>query len=195
VNTSANFEQTVSLAVWKQQRTSTNNLLCGQINCYSNCQIDYKTNIPLDLRGFFGGSCRKCNHSLWNHHRCYSKWQKVIDTQVSIDQNMKTKWEAAKDGRERTAALVVASEKVLNDLDQVINRAINNLAQLVGRYSRLSLSGSFATQVSSTVRLLEQNYIALEGNGVGHDQLQRVKDSLDHMKRKLELLKNAKADV
>ena len=108
---------------------------------------------------------------------------------------MKTKWEAAKDGRERTAALVVASEKVLNDLDQVINRAINNLAQLVGRYSRLSLSGSFATQVSSTVRLLEQNYIALEGNGVGHDQLQRVKDSLDHMKRKLELLKNAKADV
>ena len=183
------------MLVWKQKRTPTNNMLCGQMNCYSNCHVDYKTTIPLELRGFFGGACRKCNHSLWNHHRCYAKWVQVNDTQVLVDSNMKKQWEAAKDGKERTVAIVAASEKVLYDLDQVINRAINNLAQLVERYARLSLSGSFAAQVNSAVKLLEQNYLALEGRGVGPDQLQRVRESLDHMKRKLELLNNARADV
>jgi hypothetical protein len=194
MSASADFEKIVKRVVWRQTRTTTNNMLCGQINCYSNCRIDYKTNIPLDLRGFFGGSCRKCNHSLWNHHRCYSMWEQVIDNQVSVDLNMKEQWEAAKDGKEKAAAIVAASEKALIELNQVINRAITNLEQLVERYAHLSLSGSFAAQVNSAVRLLEQNYVALEGNSVGQDQLLRVKDSLDHMKRKLALLNNAKAD-
>ena len=191
----ANFEKTVNMVVWKQTRSSTNNMLCGQMNCYSNCHINYKSNIPLDLRGFFGGSCRKCNHSLWYHHRCYAIWEQANDTQVLVDQNMKKQWEAAKDGKDKTAAIVAASEKAVYDIDQVINRAINNLAQLVERYARLSLSGSFAAQVSSAVRLLEQNYLALEGKGVGPDQLQRVNESLDHMRRKLELLNNARGNV
>jgi len=195
VNTSANFEKTVNLVVWRQTRTSTNNMLCGQINCYSNCHINYRTNIPLDLKGFFGGSCRKCTHSLWNHHRCYAKWEQITDTQVSVDLKLKKEWEAAMDGKAKTAVIIAASEKVSNDLDQVINRAVNNLSQLVERYARLALSGSFAVQVNSAVRLLEQNYLALEGNIVGQDQLQRVKDSLDHMKRKLVVLNKANKAV
>ena len=194
MNTSANFEQTVSLAVWKQQRTATNNLLCGQINCYSNCQIDYKTNIPLDLRGFFGGSCRKCNHSLWNHHRCRSKWEKVIHMKVSVDQGMK-EWEEAKDAKERTAILTTVREKVLRDLNQIISSATSELVQLVERYARLSLSGSFLAQVNSAVRLLELHYTGLGNKSVDQDQLQRVKVSLEHMKRKLTLLNTAKASA
>ena len=192
---SASFEKIVNTDVWKQKRSSTNNMLCGQMNCYSNCHTNYKTNIPLDLRGFFGGSCRKCDHSLWNHHRCYAIWEQVSDTQVLVDQNMKEQWEAARDVKEKTAAIVAASEKVVYDLDQVINRAINNLAQLVERYARLSLSGSFAAQVSSAVRLLEANYRALEVNGVGPNQLQRVNESLDQMRRKLELLNDTRGNV
>ena len=136
-----------------------------------------------------------CNHSLRNHHLCYAMWEQANDTQVLVDQNMEKQWEAAKDGKEKTAAIVAASDKVVHYLDQVINCAINNLAQLVERYARLSLSGSFAAQVSSAVRLLEQNYLAMDGKGVGTDRLQRVKESLDRMKRKLELLNNAKGNV
>jgi hypothetical protein len=192
VNASTNFGQTVNLVVWKQERTSTNNLLCGQINCYSNCRIDYQANIPLGLRGFFERSCPKCNHSLRNHHRCHSKWNKVVDKQVSVDLDMTKRWEAATDRTEKTAVLRAASEKVSKDLDQVINHAISNLAQLVGRYSHLSLSLSFAVQVKSTVRLLEQKYQALERIGVGQDRLQRVKESLGRIEKKLD---NMVADV
>ena len=182
------------MAVWKQQHSSTTNMICGETNCYSNCDIDYESNVPLDLKGFFGGDCDKCNHSLWNHHRCHSKWEQVTNTQVSVDQNIK-EWEAAKDGTERTAILNTVCEKALRELDKIINGATNDLAQLVERYSRLSLSGSFVAQVSSAVRLLKQHYIALEKKGVDQDQLQRVKVSLDQMKRKLGSLNDAKANT
>ena len=106
----------------------------------------------------------------------------ITDTLALIDQG------SAKNGKENTTA---ASKKVVSDLERDINSAINTLAQLVERYARLSLSGSFAAQVSSTVRLPEQ---ALEGKRVGPDQLQKVNKSLEDMKRKLELLNNARGN-
>jgi len=182
----------MTMAVWRQQHSSTTNMICGQVNCYSNCDIDYEPKIPLDLKGFFEGLCDMCNHSLWNHHHCRAKWEKVSHMKVSGDQGMK-EWEAAKDGKERTAILAAVREKVLRDLDQIIKSATSELVQLVERYARLSLSGSFSAQVGSVVRLLEeQRYTCLESKSVGQDQLQRVKVSLDHMKRKLALLNDAR---
>jgi len=170
-------------------------MICGQTNCYSNCDIDYKLNIPLDLKGRFSGSCDRCNHSLWDHHRCCAKWEQVIDTRVLIDQKVKRKWVAAKNGKRKMAVLITFREKVLRDLNQIINGATNDLAQQVERYTLLALSGSFSAQVGNAVRLLEQHYMALEKKGVGADQLQKVKESLDHMTRKLELLNNAKENA
>ena len=195
MNALANFEETVNKVVWKQRRTATNNMICGQPNCYSNCYKDYKTNIPLSLKGLFGRPCQLCNHSLWNHHRTRAMWEPIVDTHVSVDQNMKKRWEAARDGKEKAAALVEASRQVLRDLNNVISYATNNLEQLVERYADLSLSGNFSAQVDSAVRLLEQNYAVLEKKGVNEDQLQKVKRSLDHMKRKLALLTTSKENT
>jgi hypothetical protein len=185
-----NIENTITMAVWKQQLTSTVNMICGEVNCYSNCSIDYKPNFG--LRGFFGGPCEKCNHNLQNHHQRRARWEQVVDTQVSVDQDIKKKWEAAKDGEERAVVLTEARQKLQSNFDQVINRATNDLVQLVERYARLSLSSSFSAQVDGAIRLLEQNYTALERSGVGREQLQKVTASLDHMRKKLELLNDAK---
>ena len=182
----------MTMAVWRQQYSSTTNMICGQVNCYSNCDIDYAPKIPLDLNGFFEGLCDICNHSIWNHHRCRAKWENVSMMQVSVDQGMK-EWEAAKDGKERTAILAAVREKVQRDLNQITNSATSELIQLVERSARLSLSGGFSAQVESAVRLLEQHYTGLEKICVDQDQLQKVKVSLDHMKRKLALLNIAKA--
>ena len=175
------------MAVWKQQRSSTINMICGQVNCYSNCHIDYDSNIPHDLNGFFEWLCDKCNHSLWDHHRCHAKWEQVRNTQTPVDQEMK-KWETAKNGTEKTAILVAVSEKVLHDLDQIISGAINSLEEGVGRYTCLSLSGFFSAQVGSAVKLLEQKYIVLEEKCINKDHLQRVEESFNCMKRKLDLV-------
>ena len=166
-------------------------MICTQANCYSNCHIGYKANIPLDLKGRSRGLCDKCNHSLWDHHRGRAKWEQVMTTQVLIGQDMK-KWEAAKEGTKKMARLVSIREKVLRDLHQSIESSTKDLAQWVERHARLSLSGNFLAQVGSTVRLLQQTYIALETKGVSTDHLQKVKESYDHMRRKLELLNISK---
>ena len=110
-----------------------------------------------------------------------------MNIQVPVDQEMK-KWEMVKDGTEKTAILVAVREKVLHELDQIIDDATNDLERQVERYTHIPLPGSFSAQVGSAVKLLEENYIALEERGVNQDHLQRVKKSLSHMKRKLQLL-------
>jgi hypothetical protein len=182
------------MAVWKMQRSFTINIICGEANCHSNCYIDYMSNITHELNGPFDSLCDKCNHNLWNHHRCRAKWEEVMNTQSSVDQGMK-EWEAAKDGMEKTAILVAVREKVLHDLDQIIKGAMNDLAQQVEISTRISLLGSCSAQMGSAVCLLEQNYTGLEKKGVSQDRLQRLRESLRSMKRKLELLNTIKEDV
>ena len=192
MNAMRSFKNTVTKLVWKLQESPTNNMVCGQGNCYSTCEINYMANIALDLKGRFRGSCDKCHHSLWNHHRCHAQWEQVVDTQVLIDQDVKKKWETAKDEKGKTAVLVTFREKLLYKLDHVINGGIGDLARLVERYSELALSGGFLAQVDKTVKLLEQHYIALRAKSVDEGQLQKVEESLDDMRKKLELLTNAK---
>jgi len=196
MNVIGSFENTVTMVVWRLQSSPTNNIVCGEPNCYSNCEIDYTANIALNLEGRFRGSCGKCNHSLWVHHRCQAKWGQVIDTQVLIDQlDVKKEWETAKDEKAKTAVLITFRERVLHKLDQIINGGIGDLAQLVERYSRLAISRGFSAQVDKAIKLLEHRYLALKGNGVDQDQLQKVGESLDHMRRKLELLNKAKENA
>lgn len=192
MNVTRGFKNTVTLVVWKLQESPTNNLVCGQGNCYSNCEINYTANIALDLKGRFRGLCDKCDHSLWDHHRCDAKWEQVNDTQVLIDQEVKKKWEKAKDEKAKTAVLGTFREKVLHTLNQVIDDGICDLARLVEQYSALALSGGFSAQVDNTVKLLEQHYITLKAKSVDEGQRQKVEESLECMRKKQELLNNAK---
>jgi len=48
-------------------------------------------------------------------------------------------------------------------------------------YAALSLTGSFSAQMEKAVRLLEQS---IEEKGVGQEQLQKVRDGFDHMKKR-----------
>ena len=188
MNDFSHFESTITKAVWKQQCTYSNNLICGEIDCYSTCHIDYKFSISLVVKGLFGLLCSKCKHNLRNHHRCRAIWEGIIDKQVLVDENMKKKWEAAKDGKEKTEALIAGHEKVLNELNQVTERATNELAQLVEDHAQLALSGNFSAPVASAIRLLEENYVVLERKGIAGNRLRKEKESLDLLKRKLELL-------
>jgi hypothetical protein len=182
MNAFADFEKTTNMVVWQQKHTSISNMICDQSGCYSNCRSDYKTDIPPDLKGFFGRQCDRCNHSLSHHYLSNSKWEQVLDKQVLVNQDMKRRWEAAKDEKEKAAVLLAASNKVLNDLNQVVSRATTQLAQVAQRYGRLSLLGSVSDEVGSAVRLLEQHHKNLERNRISEYQLQKVKASLDYMK-------------
>jgi len=112
-----------------------------------------------------------------------------VSKQVLVNEHMKKTWETAKDERGKTMALIAVNEMVLHDLEQTISRTTNNLASLVEQYTDLSLTGSFSVQMKGAVKFLEQKYIVMEKTGV---RLEKVKESLDQIKRKLELLDNPK---
>jgi hypothetical protein len=113
-----------------------------------------------------------------------------IDNQVLVDEYMKNKWDEAKDGKEKAVVLITINEMVLHDLNQVISGATSDLVQLAERYARLSLAGSRSAQVRSAVNFLEEQcyYISLKGDRTAQERAEKVKESLDHMKWKLELL-------
>jgi len=140
-----------------------------------------------------GNRCSICGHTNQVHYHSKVQWEQVTDEQVPVDQDMKKRWEDAKDGEEKTAALIEAGRKMLNVLNQVIDEAMNELVRLVDEYACLSLSGSFAAQMEKAVGLLEQRYKAMEEKG--HVDLKRVKASLEKMKKELEVLKTAKQNA
>ena len=132
---------------------------------------------------------------------------KTIKTLAQADQAAATKAEtderivrlrkssAVKDEKEKTTALIAINEIVLHKLNQAIDGAPSDLAQLVEDYGRFSLSGSFLEQLGSTIRLLEQRYKDMENSGMGPLHLQEKKKSLDDVKRKLEFLNSAKENA
>ena len=96
--------------------------------------------------------------------------------------------------KERTAILIAVNEMVLTDLKQTINRVPDNLVPLLEQYAFLSLTGGLSVQMESAVKFLEQKYIAMEKTFVGQYKLEKVKKSLDQMKRELELLNNTQGN-
>ena len=143
------------------------------------------------LSSTFGGSCPRCKHNLKDHRCDYTQWEKVADVQVSVHQDLKEKWEVAKNAKQKREVFTAAYRKALNDLDQVVNRATDDLRQLVERHEFLAL-GSFAGQASSAFELLKLRYEALqEKKDVSRDQLEKEQTSLDRMERRLGVLETA----
>ena len=105
--------------------------------------------------------CSKCNHPHLSHFHLYSTWEQVYEVQLSVDDNMRKQWEAAKDEKERTEALLATSKIALEDLSHTVDEAMIELVRLAEEYMSLSLSGSFSAPLEKAVWLLET---AVQGN-------------------------------
>ena len=114
---------------------------------------------------------------------------------MSVDDDMRKQWEAAKDEKARTEALLVTSKSALEDLSRIIDEAMEELARLAEEYASLSLSGSFSAPLEKAISLLEQRCKGMEEKGVGLEVLTKVRTSLDNMKGRLDLLRQAKEKV
>ena len=109
----------------------------------------------------------------------------------TVDEDMKKKWDEAKDEKETITTLTAVNEMVLHELNQAIDYAMSDLAQLVERLDCLSLAGSYSAQMRTAVRFLE----GMEKRTIRREKRENIKESLDHMKRKLELLTKVEEDA
>ena len=114
-------------------------------------------------------------------------WGNEDDIQAPEDEGVK-KWEAAKAEKEGTELLIATYESELGFLNDAIDRTVDRLARLVEDYATLSLSGPFSAHMEKAVLLLEQRHKDMEQKGISKEQVEKIQDSLDLMKRKLELV-------
>ena len=138
------------------------------------------------------GQCTECRHPFSDHHHSKTRWVQVQDTQVKIDEELRAKWEAAKNARARKEILKESVLATLGDLNKAVDDNTEELAQLAADYANMSLSGSFAAQMEKTVNVLEDRVKTMEQEGFGKDQLDKVRESLDAMRKKIHLLGVAK---
>jgi hypothetical protein len=114
-----------------------------------------------------------------------------VDNQLLVSEDMKKKWDEATLGKETAAALIAVIEILVHDDNQVITCTMGDLVQLVGQYARLSLAGSCSAQVKSIVRFLQD----FDPKRTDVVILERDKENLVHMKRKLEFLNQVEKDA
>ena len=113
-------------------------------------------------------------------------WAQENDTQASVDEG----WEAAKAQKE-TELLIEKYGSALKDLDDAMDSTLDYLAQLTEGFAALSRLGRFSAPMEKAIWLLEHRYTDMERKGVRKEQLDRMHDRLELMKRKLELVRNA----
>ena len=192
MNTFSAFKQIIHSPVWRKERAPTLNYLCSKPNCFSTCSAD--DNIVSALLRFTVQPlpCDQCQHPHWSHFHSYSKWVKQQEPQETVDDDMKRRWETAMDEREKNEALVAASERALGRLNSNIDKGMGVLEQLAEEYAGLSLSGSFSGPLEKAIRLLELHCKNMEEQGVGEDQLDKMRGSVETMKTRLDLLREAK---
>ena len=126
--------------------------------------------------------CAKCHHLLWSHFHAFGEWVQKQDSQVTVDDEMKTKWEAAKDEKEKTEVLVAENKRELDSLSSTVEADMDALVRLADEHGRLSLSGSFSGPLEKAIRLLELHCHSLEEQGVSGDQLEKMRAGLEGMK-------------
>jgi len=174
--------------VRKQQRVPNVTYLCNVTDCHSNCQT---SRLFTPILRVLRLRCAKCNHSHHSHFHTRHVWVKTNDTQTSVDEDVKKEWEATKAEKEDTELLIAMHESELGDLTHAMGKAVDDLAGLAEDYAAISLSGPFSAHVEEAIRLLEQRCEDIEQKGISKERLRTVEDSLDLMKRKLELVTKA----
>ena len=188
----SHFESIIDALVWKQQPAPTLNYLCIAPDCHSTCGVQHSVAGIFLLFPRQFSLCPKCNHPHLAHFHLRSTWEQVYEARLSVDDKMRRQWEAAKNEKERTEALVATSKHAMEDLSRIIDEAIDELARLGEEYASLSLSASFSAPLEKAIWLLEQRCKGMEEKGVGLELLARVRGSLDAMKGRLDLLRRAK---
>src|SRR5258706_16412654 len=181
----SNFEKIINSPVWKKESATARNYLCSMPNCYSTCREDDDLLFAIVIL-FQPRPCVICAHSNRSHFHAFSKWVQKEESQVTVDEEMKTQWEAAKDEKEKTEALVAGSQRTLDSLSSTIEASMDALVRLQEEYAGLSLSGCFSVPMEKAIRLLELHCHSMEQKGVS--QLEKMRARLENMKPRLDIL-------
>jgi hypothetical protein len=179
------------------------NTLCSHPQCYSNCHIRCALPFAVDpnelrqcasMRGTGDNkTCYQCKHLAIDHRHFHVKWEEKVDSEVIVDEDAKNKFHSAVQGDMKYEALLKQVETAIRDLDSEIQNMKTEIGTLCTSYQSLALSGSFAGQISSAVRLLRLNLEKFQANGTDAATIDMLKDSIKQLDAKKKLVEDAAA--
>ncbi|EDR10204.1 uncharacterized protein LACBIDRAFT_325891 [Laccaria bicolor S238N-H82] len=196
VNGTANFKSVINKKTWVFEDKPRHSTLCGHPQCYSNCHINCSVGFTLDpaklggCEAFSRSTCRKCHHSITEHHHYNSVWYEKSETHDYIDADAKRRHDEANKMLQTATVSIADVRKVIESTGKEMAEATEQIGRLAAKYSELSLSGSFSGQVKKSVKLLETH---LEGIRNTSDQMSidQMEASLAQLKEKLRVLEVA----
>ncbi|KAK2467587.1 hypothetical protein APHAL10511_000442 [Amanita phalloides] len=196
-----NYINVSSKREWIQVRSEqTLNLICHHPGCYSNCYVLFKSIMPcfpvdvliflpvLEILQFPLAPCEICGHSFTDHSYSPSHWE----MQGDVDKDIEADGVDMKRVEKSWHQTLVELNEHITRLDREMKEALVSIGRLTKSYATLCLVGSFAGQIRKSIRLLELNLEAMRDNKEADaHSIQMVELSLDDMKRKLEVVKEA----
>ncbi|KAJ6506106.1 hypothetical protein DFH09DRAFT_1289125 [Mycena vulgaris] len=201
------FEQSVETKIWRHDPTDYHNTLCAAPRCYTvcheRCQLDFSLDpaqlrycgamrgLPARIFSCMGTKCTVCQHPVEQHAHWRAVWKEHDETQISVDECMKAKWESAKEGKAKNEAALETMRQTLADADRVVEEKMVKLAYLAEEYGKMSLSGSFSAHLERGITLLEMHLASSRESNIDSEQMKRLEGNVAELKRKLDVLKEA----
>lgn len=108
-----------------------------------------------------------------------------------IDKNAEKLYNDAKTEADKKEVLQKQTQTAIEGLTVEVEKSTALLGTLAEDYAKLALSGSFSSQVSKAITLLELNIEKLQSNGSDPEMIAKLKKSLEAMQAKLTVLQAA----
>ncbi|KAF9255382.1 hypothetical protein L218DRAFT_1081876 [Marasmius fiardii PR-910] len=177
-------------------------VVCVVPGCYSNCR-EHPSNPDnrwrkLALTLSFDGTneaaavCSACNHKLINHQTSPWQWHQVEEDVRVVNNNRRVMYERAKKEKGKQEASKELAEVEIDKSAKEIETAINGVARAATAYSKLALAGSFVTQIVKSIRVMDYTIeVMTQKNDSDPAEVQKLKESVESMKKKLKFLEEA----
>jgi len=141
------------------------------------------------------GYCNKCRHPAIDHRHFNSIWEDSNNTQHIVDEDAKQKFHAASQDQSRYQDALSQVESSIEDLDGQIKKLKFDIGRLCRSYQSLSLSGSFAGQISKFIRLFELTVEVQQASGADSQTIEMMLNSIEMMRRKQKIVDEAAGTV
>ena len=172
--------------------------LCIKPDCYGICHDHCYLSFSLDpaslsdcssmKQTWKGAVCTVCGHPSNVHRHYNSLWKLQEEDEKVINEESQKKYLDAKSEKDKTEHAMQSMQEGINQLTAQIEEATNDVGRLAQSYAKLSLSGSFASQVHKSIKLIEVDIEKLKNDGSSLEMVATLESSLDSMKKKLNVL-------
>ena len=170
--------------IFVEEPEKRHNLLCGDVGCYSNCQLPCYLEKSFDKdrlrnsRCMDGGTtCTKCGHHYTLHYHYEGKFEKKVEREDLVDERMKEQFEQAQTMEERKRIFQDELQLKLRQSEEERRRLSKQLLLTMEEFHKLGANRNYAKLLENQLAVIEQR---IEGSvGDESKDLRKTKEGIE----------------